>query len=286
MDPGRSSGRKPKARALPAPAFSAPSPRLAPPYGGTSSTWVSTCSPGPAHRPGGADDEDFLAAPLAEMRQLAEFAGVEPDLSFMTDTGADLGPTHTAGGNPMRYSTGRIEFRRDDAWRSQLNTDAPPAPSLPRLRFRCWPTMATSGALPKTAKGPSVGGLVEAAVREPAVGHVCTGSVMLRALYTIRRRCTSPGRPRLACRIVLTGERPRFQVNAMAVGIAREGQDFLRGRLRRRHADRLSRLEDRPRRHPRRLDGLGGIRRGFGSQAPDRAGRRSVLGEAAVRGLP
>ena len=24
----------------------------------------------------------------------------------------------------MRYSTGRIEFRRDDAWRSQLNTDA------------------------------------------------------------------------------------------------------------------------------------------------------------------
>lgn len=68
--------------------------------------------------------EDFLAAPLAEMRQLAEFAGVEPDLSFMTDTGADLGPTHTAGGNPMRYSTGRIEFRRDDAWRSQLNTDA------------------------------------------------------------------------------------------------------------------------------------------------------------------
>ena len=38
-------------------------------------------------------------------------------------------------------------------------------------------------------------------------------------------------------------------------------QDFLRGGLRRRHADRLSRLEDRPRRHPRRDDGVGGIRR-------------------------
>ena len=75
-------------------------------------------------------------------------------------------------------------------------------------------------------------------------------------------------------------------VNAMAVGIAREGQDFLRGRLRRRHADRLSRLEDRPRRHPRRLDGVGRIRRGLGGQAPDRAGGRSVLGKAAARGLP
>ena len=68
--------------------------------------------------------EDFIAAPLAGMRQLADFAGVHPDLSFMSDTGADLGPPHTAGGNPMRFATGRIEFRRDDAWRSQLNADA------------------------------------------------------------------------------------------------------------------------------------------------------------------
>ena len=68
--------------------------------------------------------EDFIAAPVAGMRELAEFAGVEPELSFMTDTGADLGPTHTAGGNPMRFSAGRIEFRRDDVWRSRLRPDA------------------------------------------------------------------------------------------------------------------------------------------------------------------
>ena len=49
------------------------------------------------------------------MRELAEFAGMEPELSFMTDTGADLGLTHTAGGNPMRFSAGWVEFRRDDA---------------------------------------------------------------------------------------------------------------------------------------------------------------------------
>jgi len=68
--------------------------------------------------------EDFIAAPVAGMRELAEFAAVEPELSFMTDTGADLGPTHTAGGNPMRFSAGRIEFRRDDAWRTRLRPDA------------------------------------------------------------------------------------------------------------------------------------------------------------------
>ena len=69
-------------------------------------------------------------------------------------------------------------------------------------------------------------------------------------------------------------------------GPRREGQDFLRGGFRRRHADRLSRLEDRTRRHPRRQHGLGGIRRGRRGEAPDRAGRRSVLREAAARSLP
>jgi Sulfotransferase family len=68
--------------------------------------------------------EDFVAAPVAGMRELAEFASLEADLSFMTDTGADLGLTHSAGGNPMRFSAGRIEFRRDDAWRSRLRPDA------------------------------------------------------------------------------------------------------------------------------------------------------------------
>ena len=67
--------------------------------------------------------EDFIAAPVAGMRELAEFAGVEPALSFMTDTGADLGPTHTAGGNPMRFSAGRTQFRRDDVWHSRLRPD-------------------------------------------------------------------------------------------------------------------------------------------------------------------
>ncbi len=48
----------------------------------------------------------------------------------------------------------------------------------------------------------------------------------------------------------------------------------------------LRRREDRPRRHPRRDDGVGGVRREVGREAPGGAGRRSVHGEAAARGLP
>ena len=41
-----------------------------------------------------------------------------------------------------------------------------------------------------------------------------------------------------------------------------------------------------PRRHPRRDDGVGGVRREVGGEAAGRAGRRSVHGEAAARGVP
>ena len=61
---------------------------------------------------------------------------------------------------------------------------------------------------------------------------------------------------------------------------------LLFARLRRRPAGRLSRLQDRPRRHPWRLDGLGRLRRRQPREAPDRAGRRSLLREAASGSLP
>ena len=44
--------------------------------------------------------------------------------------------------------------------------------------------------------------------------------------------------------------------------------------------------EDRPRRHPRRHDGLCRVRRQIGREAARGAGRRSVHGEAAARGMP
>ena len=52
-------------------------------------------------------------------------------------------------------------------------------------------------------------------------------------------------------------------VNAMAVGLAEADKIFYAAASGRRHADRLSRLQDRARRHPRRQHGVGGVRRGF-----------------------
>ena len=75
-------------------------------------------------------------------------------------------------------------------------------------------------------------------------------------------------------------------VNAFAVGVARADAIFYRQGDRRREPDRLSRLEDRPRRHPRRDHGLGRLRGGRRGEAADGAGRRSVRREAAARGLP
>lgn len=67
--------------------------------------------------------EDFIAAPVSAMRALAEFAGADPALSFMTAEHADLLPAHTASGNPMRFAAGRLPFRLDDAWRTRLGWD-------------------------------------------------------------------------------------------------------------------------------------------------------------------
>lgn len=70
--------------------------------------------------------EDLTAAPEATLRRIAAFAGVPAggELSFLTSGGgthaAELSATHTASGNPMRFVTGRVEIRRDDAWRDAM----------------------------------------------------------------------------------------------------------------------------------------------------------------------
>ena len=75
-------------------------------------------------------------------------------------------------------------------------------------------------------------------------------------------------------------------VNAMTVGIAPHRPHLLCGGRGRRQSAGLCRLQDRPRRHPRRHHGLDRVQRGQRGEAPDRAGRRSVRREAAARGLP
>ncbi|WP_246277912.1 hypothetical protein [Phytohabitans rumicis] len=60
------------------------------------------------------------------MTELAEFAGLDvsdADLDFLDGDDAVLKPGHSAAGNPMRFTVGRVPLRRDDVWRSAL----PPA---------------------------------------------------------------------------------------------------------------------------------------------------------------
>ena len=75
-------------------------------------------------------------------------------------------------------------------------------------------------------------------------------------------------------------------VNVLCLGIARVGRARQGQGRRRRQPGLLRRRQHRPRRHPWRDDGVGGVRREVVREAPGRAGRRSVHGEAAARGLP
>lgn len=71
--------------------------------------------------------EDLLADPAARLREVAAFAGLDAETAAALvvpaegDTAAvELSTMHTVSGNPMRFTTGRVTLRRDDAWRSSL----------------------------------------------------------------------------------------------------------------------------------------------------------------------
>jgi hypothetical protein len=69
--------------------------------------------------------EEFLADPHTELLRMARFAGLPltaADLSFLGDGYADLRVGHSAAGNPMRFTVGRLPLRRDDAWVRALPT--------------------------------------------------------------------------------------------------------------------------------------------------------------------
>jgi hypothetical protein len=63
--------------------------------------------------------EEFLTDPRAGLIRLADFAGAPlrpEDLDFLRNGHADLRAGHSAAGNPMRFTVGRLALRRDDAW--------------------------------------------------------------------------------------------------------------------------------------------------------------------------
>jgi hypothetical protein len=63
--------------------------------------------------------EQLLADPREALRELSAYAGIpvgESDLDFLGPGYADLKVGHSAAGNPMRFTVGRLPLRRDDAW--------------------------------------------------------------------------------------------------------------------------------------------------------------------------
>jgi hypothetical protein len=94
--------------------------------------------------------EDLVRSPRETLSSIADFAGVPVDgaqLDFVVQEGSsywtELGVTHSASGNPMRFATGRIGLRLDDEWRTAM----PPAHrrtvtslTLPLLRRYGYPT--------------------------------------------------------------------------------------------------------------------------------------------------
>lgn len=67
--------------------------------------------------------EQFVADPHTGVRRLAAVAGLDPPeaaLEFLTPEQAMLGAGHGVAGNPMRFTTGAVPLRCDDAWRQEL----------------------------------------------------------------------------------------------------------------------------------------------------------------------
>jgi hypothetical protein len=67
--------------------------------------------------------EDFLADPRRVLREVATFAGLDVSgnpLHFLGHDHVDLRAGHSAAGNPMRFTTGRVPLRPDEAWRAAL----------------------------------------------------------------------------------------------------------------------------------------------------------------------
>ena len=61
--------------------------------------------------------EDFITRPTETLHRISELVGESPArLPVDGDGVVTLTPNHTAGGNPSRFKTGRIELRLDNEW--------------------------------------------------------------------------------------------------------------------------------------------------------------------------
>ena len=67
--------------------------------------------------------ESFVQEPRRTLTAVAQFAALKLDgtaLDFIEGDAIRLRPAHTASGNPLRFASGKLEIRPDEAWRSEL----------------------------------------------------------------------------------------------------------------------------------------------------------------------
>lgn len=87
--------------------------------------------------------EDVLVDPKRWLRAILGPTGVllGPGWdSFLGPEGAELGPTHSVAGNPMRFVRGTVPLRHDDAWQDRL-----PPPDRRLVTALTGPLLATYG---------------------------------------------------------------------------------------------------------------------------------------------
>ena len=66
--------------------------------------------------------EDFVVKPRETLRRVLEMVGREAaDLPFITESGVELGVSHTVSGNPNRFKTGKVRLRLDDEWKTRMS---------------------------------------------------------------------------------------------------------------------------------------------------------------------
>lgn len=68
--------------------------------------------------------EQLVRRPTPSMQRILRFAGHverEGDLGFLGPEGAELGVGHSVAGNPMRFTSGPVQLRLDEAWRERMS---------------------------------------------------------------------------------------------------------------------------------------------------------------------
>jgi hypothetical protein len=67
--------------------------------------------------------EQLLKDPVRVFGELAEFLSESPAVmaDYVSADAVQLAPAHQIAGNPMRFQTGEVLLRRDDAWRQNLS---------------------------------------------------------------------------------------------------------------------------------------------------------------------